>query len=199
MSRQLEIMRPRVALASGTRARILARDNHTCRYCGKTGHADEIFADHVIAAGRGGSNEDSNLVASCLRCNLLKTAHPAGFMIEQAPEHLQRWWREFLTNPPETPLPEDKALEFTPEQRAEISRVMSELGSRKSAAKTEASRVSVVKAQAARRKNPLDAICICTGGESLQASDHKTTCPRGRLLWQRERAAAAKAQKKVAA
>lgn len=77
--------------------------------------------------------------------------------------------------------------------------MMSALGRRKSEAKTEASRVSIVKAQEARRKNALDSICICTGGDSLRASDHKTTCPRGRLLWQRERAAAAKQQKEVTA
>lgn len=81
----------------------------------------------------------------------------------------------------------------------QLRAVMGALGSRKSAAKTAASRANVAKASAARRKNPLDSICICTGGESLRASDHKTTCPRGRLLWQRERAAAAKAQKEVTA
>lgn len=70
---------------------------------------------------------------------------------------------------------------------------MSELGKTRTPAKSEASRITIQKAQAARRRDPLTLVCTCTGGDSLKASDHKTTCPRGRLLWQRERAAQKKA------
>lgn len=66
------------------------------------------------------------------------------------------------------------------------------IGSIKTEAKTRASRANVGKAQAARRRDPLTLPCLCTGGDSLEAKDHRTTCPRGRLLYQRERAAAKK-------
>ena len=89
----------------------------------------------------------------------------------------------------------EKNSQTTPEIRAYLSRI----GSIKTEAKTTASRENAAKAAAARRRNPLDLVCLCEGGESLKAGDHKTTCPRGRLLWQRERAAAAKLQKEVVA
>jgi hypothetical protein len=71
---------------------------------------------------------------------------------------------------------------------------LGQIGSIKTEAKARASRANALKAHAARRKDPLDLVCICEGGESVEAKDHKTTCPRGRLLWQRERAAAKKEQ-----
>ncbi len=71
----------------------------------------------------------------------------------------------------------------------QLRAVMSALGRQKSEAKQKAARANIAKANKANRKNPLDLPCLCTGGESLDATAHKTTCPRGRLLWQRERAA----------
>lgn len=47
------------------RARILKRDNGLCRYCGDP--ATEI--DHVVPWFLNQNNNDSNLVASCRRCN----------------------------------------------------------------------------------------------------------------------------------
>ena len=79
----------------------------------------------------------------------------------------------------------------------EISRVMSALGSIKTEAKTAASRENIAKANQARRRDPLDLPCVCGGGDSLDAKDHKTTCPRGRLLWQRARAEVKRAQKEA--
>jgi 5-methylcytosine-specific restriction endonuclease McrA len=43
----------------------LARDNHTCRYCGE--HA--IQADHVTPRSKGGPDTLDNLVACCTSCN----------------------------------------------------------------------------------------------------------------------------------
>ncbi len=83
-------------------------------------------------------------------------------------------------------------IEISDEQ---LRAVMSALGRQKSEAKQKAARANIAKANKANRKNPLDLPCLCAGGESLEASAHKTTCPRGRLLWQRERAATAKQQK----
>jgi hypothetical protein len=74
-----------------------------------------------------------------------------------------------------------------------VRQYMSEIGSKKTRAKSKASRENAVKAAAARRRNPLDLPCTCDGGEVLKVSAHKTTCPRGRLLYQRERTAQRKA------
>lgn len=48
------------------RQRVLKRDNYTCRYCGSAARC----IDHVWAKSNGGSNEISNLVASCYPCNI---------------------------------------------------------------------------------------------------------------------------------
>jgi HNH endonuclease len=53
-----------------TRLRIFARDNSTCRYCGEVDYPLEC--DHVVPVSRGGSSEDSNLVAACFLCNRSK-------------------------------------------------------------------------------------------------------------------------------
>lgn len=53
-----------------TRARIFARDDYTCRYCGARGV--DLQCDHVIPVTRAGSNDDSNLVTSCRPCNAAK-------------------------------------------------------------------------------------------------------------------------------
>jgi len=79
-----------------------------------------------------------------------------------------------------------EAVEEVPE---EVRAYMSRMGSKRTPAKVAAARANAAKGAEARRKNPLDLPCVCKGGESLKASDHVTTCPRGRLLWQRERAA----------
>jgi 5-methylcytosine-specific restriction endonuclease McrA len=51
-----------------TRADILARDKHTCGYCG--GRADTY--DHVLPRSRGGGDLWINLVAACGPCNWSK-------------------------------------------------------------------------------------------------------------------------------
>jgi 5-methylcytosine-specific restriction endonuclease McrA len=48
-----------------TRAALLARDNRTCQYCGKTG--DTI--DHVLPRARGGKHVWENVVIACVKCN----------------------------------------------------------------------------------------------------------------------------------
>lgn len=53
------------------RQTILARDNHTCQYCGKTGR--DLTIDHVVPRRAGGGHSWDNLVACCRRCNLKKS------------------------------------------------------------------------------------------------------------------------------
>lgn len=86
---------------------------------------------------------------------------------------------------------------FSVEVPPEVSAYMSAIGSKKTAAKTAASRINAAKASAASRKNPLDLPCTCSGGESLNPDEHKSTCPRGHLLKQRAKAAAKRAQKEI--
>lgn len=52
------------------RARILARDEVTCQYCGATDLPMDV--DHVVPLTRGGSNKDDNLVTACYSCNRSK-------------------------------------------------------------------------------------------------------------------------------
>lgn len=54
--------------AKFSKATVLARDNHTCGYCGK--RADTV--DHIIPKKLGGDNSYENCVAACLRCNSKK-------------------------------------------------------------------------------------------------------------------------------
>lgn len=55
------------------RLRILLRDNHICRYCGRPA----TVVDHVIALARGGTDDEGNLVAACVACNELKRRQEA--------------------------------------------------------------------------------------------------------------------------
>jgi 5-methylcytosine-specific restriction endonuclease McrA len=54
-----------------TRARIMKRDKRTCRYCAAF---DARTIDHKVPQTKGGTNDDSNLVVACKRCNSRKGA-----------------------------------------------------------------------------------------------------------------------------
>lgn len=60
------IRRPLPELKLSRRA-ILARDNHTCQYCGHS--ARDLTLDHVVPREKGGLSSWDNLVACCIRCN----------------------------------------------------------------------------------------------------------------------------------
>lgn len=63
--------RGRPPLSARTRWRVLDRDAHRCRACGRSG-ADfgvRLEVDHVIPISKGGSNEIGNLRTLCRRCN----------------------------------------------------------------------------------------------------------------------------------
>jgi hypothetical protein len=68
-----------------TRARIMARDRRTCRYCGTV---DARTIDHTLPQTKGGTNNDANLVVACKRCNSRKgarTPEQAGMTLLHAP------------------------------------------------------------------------------------------------------------------
>ena len=50
------------------RLNILARDLWICNYCG----ADATEVDHILPVKHGGTNDESNLTAACVRCNRSK-------------------------------------------------------------------------------------------------------------------------------
>jgi len=52
-----------------SRNRIYKRDDYECVYCGSSRN---LTIDHVIPKSRGGTNEWTNLVTSCFKCNLKK-------------------------------------------------------------------------------------------------------------------------------
>ena len=51
------------------RNRIYRRDGNECVYCGSK---KNLTIDHVLPKSRGGQNEWTNLVTSCIKCNLKK-------------------------------------------------------------------------------------------------------------------------------
>jgi 5-methylcytosine-specific restriction endonuclease McrA len=50
---------------SPNRRGVLARDAHTCQYCGAAAET----VDHVVPRSRGGGHTWDNVVAACRRCN----------------------------------------------------------------------------------------------------------------------------------
>ena len=67
------------------RNRIYKRDGYQCVYCGS--HRS-LTLDHVIPKSKGGTNEWTNLVTSCQKCNLKKadrTPEQAKMVLRQKP------------------------------------------------------------------------------------------------------------------
>lgn len=64
----------RIPIPPSVRYRVLQRDGYRCRYCGRGATEDgvRLHIDHKVPVSRGGTNEMSNLVTSCQRCNLGK-------------------------------------------------------------------------------------------------------------------------------
>lgn len=62
-------------IAKQLRWKIYARDNFSCRYCGRKPPDAVLHIDHVKAVMRGGTNEEENLVTACQDCNLSKGAN----------------------------------------------------------------------------------------------------------------------------
>ena len=58
------------------RLRVLKRDDCTCYYCGSPANT----ADHIVPVSKGGTHEESNLVACCLACNSAKKDRGTSFL-----------------------------------------------------------------------------------------------------------------------
>lgn len=69
------------------RFEIFARDNFTCRYCGRQSDEVTLVIDHIHPVCQGGDNSPENLATSCFDCN----AGKAGNVIQQhAPNDMDR-------------------------------------------------------------------------------------------------------------
>jgi 5-methylcytosine-specific restriction endonuclease McrA len=59
----------RIPLTNRQRFEILKRDGFTCQYCGRKPPEVILEVDHIFPVDKGGTNDPSNLIASCYDCN----------------------------------------------------------------------------------------------------------------------------------
>lgn len=59
----------RKGLSKKTRFEVFARDNFTCRYCGRQSDEAKLVVDHITPVCQGGANSLDNLITSCEACN----------------------------------------------------------------------------------------------------------------------------------
>jgi len=57
-----------------TRQNLLHRDNHTCQYCGISTR-QILTIDHLIPKSKGGTDDWTNIVIACNKCNTKKGDH----------------------------------------------------------------------------------------------------------------------------
>lgn len=81
-----------MAVSKRLRYEVLRRDNHACRYCGRTAPEVELTVDHVVPVSLGGSDDPKNLVAACRDCNGGKTSsNPDAPLVESVGDDALRW------------------------------------------------------------------------------------------------------------
>jgi hypothetical protein len=68
----------RTSIGKRLRFDIFARDEFTCRYCGRQSDKVIMHIDHVIPVCEGGTNDPENLVTACADCNLGKSSKLIG-------------------------------------------------------------------------------------------------------------------------
>lgn len=112
--RLLKLVRRNYTAVKFSRKNIFLRDAHTCQYCGEQFEPKRLTCDHIIPRSRGGITEWSNIVTSCIDCNLRKSdklpeevkmfpmkrpSRPSGFYmfmsylgVKVPPEY----WRQYL-------------------------------------------------------------------------------------------------------
>jgi 5-methylcytosine-specific restriction endonuclease McrA len=70
------------------RRNVLARDGHSCQYCGRQFPTHLLSLDHVVPRSRGGMTTWENVVCACLACNVKKggrTPHEAKMKLVRRP------------------------------------------------------------------------------------------------------------------
>lgn len=59
-----------------SRQNIFFRDDFTCQYCHRPHPPSQLTYDHIVPRSRGGTTTWTNIVTSCIRCNLRKGNKP---------------------------------------------------------------------------------------------------------------------------
>lgn len=93
-----------------TRLKVLERDNYICFYCGST---KATHVDHVTPKFQNGTDELSNLVASCKDCNLSKGSKSVERFQRDRADKLKKMYKQrgFFDNEGHPPTP---AMFFCP-------------------------------------------------------------------------------------
>ena len=66
-------MAKRITLSKKLRFEVFKRDSFTCQYCGKKVPDIVLHIDHISPVSKGGTNDITNLITSCVDCNLGKS------------------------------------------------------------------------------------------------------------------------------
>ena len=81
-----------MSVSKRMRFEVLRRDNHTCRYCGRSAPQVKLTIDHVIPEALGGQDVPENLVAACEDCNSGKTSiAPGSPLVDDVRQEAVRW------------------------------------------------------------------------------------------------------------
>jgi hypothetical protein len=81
-----------MAVSKRLRFEVMRRDNHTCRYCGRSAPEVKLAVDHVIPEALGGRDEPANLATACVDCNSGKTSiAPDSPLVTSVAEDALRW------------------------------------------------------------------------------------------------------------
>lgn len=97
-----------------SRKNIFLRDDFTCQYCGGRFEPKQLTCDHIVPRSKGGKAEWTNIVTSCVRCNLDKgdrlpeevdmypmkrPSRPTGFhvlMLNLGVKTLPDYWKDYI-------------------------------------------------------------------------------------------------------
>lgn len=83
-----------MAVSKRLRYEVLRRDNHACRYCGRSAPDVELTIDHVVPVALSGDDKPANLITACVECNSGKSASsPDAALIEDVAQDAIRWSR----------------------------------------------------------------------------------------------------------
>lgn len=83
-----------MSVSKRLRFEVLRRDNHTCRYCGRSAPEVKLEVDHVVPEALGGPTEASNLATACEECNSGKASTaPDSPVVEEVRQDALRWSR----------------------------------------------------------------------------------------------------------
>lgn len=80
-------MSKRKGISKKLRFEVFARDNFTCRYCGRQSDEVKLVIDHIHPVCKGGDNSMENLATSCFDCNAGKAGN---ILCYRAPNESER-------------------------------------------------------------------------------------------------------------